>query len=312
MIVGNIAALSCGATICLPSEGFSAKATLEAVEKYKLTTLYGVPTMYIEYIKEKEISNRDTSSLRKGIIAGALAPRPLMEAIMGKLNVHEISNGYGMTETSPLTVMSHPDDTFERKVDTVGDVMDHVEIKIVDSEGRAVPYGTPGEYWARGYPTMIGYWGDKEKTLETKGLDGWVRSGDIATMDETGYVRIVGRIKDMIIRGGENIYPKEIEDFLLGQDSNIENVQCFGVPDEKFGEEICVWIKRKDMTKEFAKEKVREYCHKKIAHYKMPKYVVCVEDIPMTVTGKPQKFRMRDIMAEELKNPQKFQEYMIR
>ncbi len=312
MIVGNMATLSCGAAICLPSEAFSAKATLEAVEKYKLTTLYGVPTMFLEYIKEKEVSNRDTSTLRKGIIAGALAPRPLMEAIMGKLNVHEISNGYGMTETSPFTVMTHPNDSFERKVSTVGNVMDHCEIKIADTEGKALPYETPGEYWARGYPTMIGYWGDDANTMKTKSLDGWVRSGDIASMDETGYVKIVGRIKDMIIRGGENVYPKEIEDFLLTQDPNIEDVQCFGVPDEKFGEEICVWIKRKDPSKELPKTKIKEYCHKKIAHYKMPKFVVCVEDIPMTVTGKPQKFKMRDIMAHELKNPAKVQEYMIR
>jgi len=312
MVMGNLSVLPCGAAICYPSEGFNPKATLDAIQKYKLTTVYGVPTMFIEYLKEKEASGQDTSSLRKGVIAGSLAPRTLMEAIIGKLGVTEMCNGYGMTETSPLSTMSHPEDTFERKTSTVGNVMDHVEIKIADSEGRAVPYETPGEFWCRGYGTMIGYWEDPAKTLETKSLDGWLRSGDIATMDESGYVKIVGRIKDMIIRGGENVYPKEIEDFLLGQDSNIENVQCFGVPDEKFGEEICVWIKRKDSTKELPKLKIKEYCHKKIAHYKVPKYVVCTQDIPMTITGKPQKFKMRDVMIHELKNPAKIEEYKIR
>lgn len=312
MVMGNLAALNTGATICYPSEGFNPKATMDAVERYNLTAIYGVPTMFIEYLKEKEASGQDTSSLRKSVIAGALAPRPLMEAISSKLGIKDMCNAYGMTETSPVTVMSHPDDTFERRVSTVGNVMDHCEIKIADSEGRAVPYDIPGEFWARGYATMIGYWEDPAKTLETKSLDGWLRSGDVATMDESGYVKIVGRIKDMIIRGGENVYPKEIEDFLLTQDSNIENVQCFGVPDEKFGEEICVWIKRKDPKKELPKLKIKEYCHKKIAHYKVPKYVVCVEDIPMTVTGKPQKFKMRDMMIHELKNPAKIEEYKIR
>jgi len=312
MVMGNTAAVTHGVTICYPSEGFNAKAALEAVEKYKLTTIYGVPTMFIEYLKEKEIGGYDTSSLRKGIIAGSLAPRPLMEAIISKLGITEMSNAYGMTETSPVSVMSHPDDNFEKKVSTVGNVMDHTEIKLVDAEGRTVPYNTPGELCTRGYLTMIGYWGDQENTLKTKGSDGWLRSGDVGSMDEDGYVNIVGRIKDMIIRGGENVYPKEIEDFILGMDPNVENVQVFGVPDSKFGEEICAWIKLKDPSKKILKERVKEHCHKKIAHYKMPKYVKFLEDIPMTVTGKPQKFKMRDMMIHELRNNEKLEEYRIR
>lgn len=312
MVMGNCAALTSGATICYPAEGFNAKASLEAIEKYKLTTLYGVPTMFIEYLKEQETVNRQISSLKKGIIAGALAPRPLMEQIISKLGINEMCNCYGMTETSPVTMMSHPDDSFDHKVSTVGNVMDHMEAKIADADGKAVPYNAPGEYWTRGYATMLGYWGDPENTRKTKTMDGWLKSGDVAVMREDGYVSIVGRIKDMIIRGGENVYPKEIEDFLLTSHANIENVQVFGVPDEKFGEEICVWIKLKDSSKALTKHDIKAFCHKKIAHYKVPKYVKFTDDIPMTVTGKPQKFRMRDMMVEEFREIIKIEEYQIR
>jgi fatty-acyl-CoA synthase len=299
MVLGNLASLTSGAAMVYPGEVYDARLVLAAVEAEGCTALYGVPTMLISILNQPDIDSFDVSTLRTGIMAGAPCPAAMMRQIMDKLNMREVTIGYGMTETSPLTTQTATDDPLEERVATVGCLHPHAEGKIVGPDGETLPREEQGEYCSRGYAVMRGYWGDIAKTSEAIDQDGWMHSGDLAVMDERGYVRITGRIKDMIIRGGENIYPREIEEFLLSH-SAISDAQVFGVTDEKFGEEVCAWIiARPGMV--LNADDVRDHCRGRIAHYKVPRYVRVVDTFVMTVTGKAQKFEMRRMMEEELK-----------
>lgn len=298
MVLGSLASLTSGAAMIFPSEAFEPGAALAAVSGEGCTTLYGVPTMFIAMLNHPDFEEYTLSTLRTGIMAGSPCPIATMRQVMTRMHMSEVTIGYGMTETSPLTTQTHTDDPLEERVSTVGRVHPHAEAKIVDLNGETLPRGQQGEYCSRGYAVMLGYWDDETKTAEAIDADGWMHSGDLAVMDEKGYVRITGRIKDMIIRGGENIYPREIEEFLLSH-PEIADVQVFGVADEKFGEEVCAWVIAKSGCA-VAAEAVREYCRGQIAHYKIPRYVRIVEAFAMTVTGKAQKFEMRKIMEQEL------------
>ena len=297
MVLGVLAAVTHGATIVFPAPVYDPLSTLQAVQEEKCTALHGVPTMFVTELDYPDFAKFDVSSLRTGIIAGAPCPEELMKRIIGEMHMENVLIGYGQTEVSPINHMTLPDDTLENRTQTVGRPIPHIEIKIVDSENRVVPIGEQGEICTRGYSVMKGYWGDEEKTAETI-VDGWLHSGDLGTMDEHGYVRITGRIKDMIIRGGENIYPREIEEFLFTH-PKISEVQVFGVPDPKMGEEVCAWIQlRKGETA--TEEEIRDYCKGQISHFKIPRYVRFVDEYPMTVTGKIRKIEMSAMMAEEL------------
>ncbi len=298
MVLGNLACITHGAAMIYPSEGFDPLATLQAVEAERCTALYGVPTMFIAELGHPEFQRFDLSSLRTGIMAGSPCPIEVMRRCVNEMNMDEVTIAYGMTETSPVSTQTSYDDTLERRVGTVGRVHPHVEIKNVDSEGRIVPPGTPGELCTRGYSVMLGYWNDAERTAEAIDPAGWMHTGDLATIDEDGYCNIVGRIKDMVIRGGENVYPREIEEFLF-RHPKIEAVQVVGVPDLKYGEELCAWVKLKPGAAAGADE-IQNFCRGQIAHYKIPRYVKFVEEFPMTVTGKVQKFVMRDETIREL------------
>jgi fatty-acyl-CoA synthase len=254
--------------------------------------------MFIAELDEPGFADRDLSSLRTGIMAGAPCPVELMHRVIDEMHLREITIGYGMTETGPLSTQTSVDDPVALRVGTVGRVLPHTEIKIVDDQGHIVPTGTPGELCTRGYCVMRGYWGDPERTASDIDAAHWIKSGDVATLDDDGYVRIVGRIKDMVIRGGENIYPREIEDFLYGH-ADIEQVEVFGVPDAKYGEEVAAWIKLRPGSHASADD-LRAYCQGGIAHFKIPRYIEFVDEFPMTVTGKVQKFVMRERMAERL------------
>ncbi|MBN8847775.1 MULTISPECIES: AMP-binding protein [unclassified Sphingomonas] len=298
MVLGNLAAVTSGAALVYPAESFDPVRVLEAVAAERCTALYGVPTMFITILNHSILAVTDTSSLRTGILAGSPCPLATMLEVMERLNMREVTIGYGMTETSPLTTQTATDDPIEERVGSVGRVHPHAQAKIVGPNGATLPYGEQGEYCSRGYAVMRGYWDDPEKTAEAIDADGWMHSGDLATMDERGYVRITGRIKDMIIRGGENIYPREIEEFLLGHDA-VADAQVFGVADETYGEEVCAWIiPRPDAT--LSAEEVLAHCKGRIAHYKVPRYIRIVEAFAMTVTGKAQKFEMRRVMEAEL------------
>jgi fatty-acyl-CoA synthase len=298
MVLGNLACITHGATMVYPGEAFDALSVLEAVEAERCTALHGVPTMFIAELDHPEFARFDVSSLRTGVMAGAPCPIEVMKRVVSALHMVQVTIGYGMTETSPLSFQSTMDDSLERRVSTVGRILPHVEVKIVDSDGRIVPVGTPGELVTRGYCVMRGYWNDPAKTGEAIDTAGWMHSGDLATLDAAGYCNIVGRIKDMVIRGGENVYPREIEEFLF-RSPKIEDVQVFGVPDVKFGEEICAWIKlRHGMTA--TEDEIRGFCRGQIAYYKVPRYIKFVDSFPMTVTGKIQKFVMRKQMISEL------------
>ncbi|CAD8100984.1 unnamed protein product [Paramecium primaurelia] len=312
MVLGNLACINYGSTMVYPSDGFSAAATLEAVTNYKCTSIYGVPTMFIEYLNEYEKHNLkyDVSSLRTGLIAGSLASEALMKQIINVLGVKDISNCYGQTECSPITCQNKPSDSFEIKTTKVGCPL-NAEVKIIDQNGNVVPYDTPGEYCARGYSVMKKYWDDEKATRETIDKNGFLHSGDIATMDKDGYIAIVGRSKDMIIRGGENIYPKEIEEYLSHM-NGVEQVQVIGCNDEKYGEEVFALIKMKKDAEEITGLDVYQYCHKKIAYYKIPKFVKFVNEFPQTITGKPQKFKMRQDINKELEDPKCVELYQIR
>ena len=292
MVMGNLMCAAFGATMVYPSEGFEPLAVLEAIEAEKCTTLYGVPTMFIAELDHPEFARFDLSSLRTGTMAGSPCPTEVMKRVVSDMHMNEVTIGYGMTETSPVSFQSSVDDPIERRVSTVGRVHPHVEVKIVDEEGRIVPPGQPGELCTRGYSVMRGYWSDAEKTGEAIDAAGWMHTGDQATIDDEGYCNIVGRIKDMVIRGGENVYPREIEEFLY-RHPKIQDVQVIGVPDEKYGEELCAWVKLRD-GESATEEEVREFCKGQIAHYKIPRYVRFVDGFPMTVTGKIQKFVMRE------------------
>jgi len=298
MVIGNLGCLTHGAAMVYPSEGFDPLATLEAIEAERCTALYGVPTMFIAQLDHPDFARFDLSSLRSGIMAGSPCPIEVMKRAVERMNLGEIVIGYGMTETSPASTVTTTDDPIERRVSTVGRAMPHVEIKIVDAEGHIVPRGTPGELLARGYLVMLGYWDDAEKTREAIDPARWMHTGDLATMDDEGYCNIVGRIKDMVIRGGENIYPREIEEFLY-RHPKILDVQIFGIPDPRYGEELCAWIRLRD-GEVASVEDVRAFCEGQIAHYKIPRHIKFVDDFPMTVTGKIQKFAMREQMIREL------------
>jgi len=281
-----------------PSEGFDPLATLEAVEAECCTALYGVPTMFIAELGHPEFKRFDLRSLRTGIMAGSPCPVEVMKRCVNEMNMREVTIAYGMTETSPVSTQTSCDDPLERRVGTVGRVHPHVEVKIVDGEGHVVPRGTSGEFCTRGYSVMLGYWDDAERTAEAIDRGGWMHTGDLATMDEDGYFNIVGRIKDMVIRGGENVYPREIEEFLF-RHPKVEAVQVVGVPDQKYGEELCAWVKLKAGESATAEE-IQAFCKGQIAHYKIPCYIKFVDGFPMTVTGKVQKFMMREATVKEL------------
>jgi fatty-acyl-CoA synthase len=298
MVLGSLCCVAAGATMVLPSEGFDAGAALAAVQAERCTALHGVPTMFIAQLEHESFSATDLNSLRTGIIAGAPCSVELMKRLVGEMNLVQITIAYGMTETGPVSFQTSVHDPLERRVSTVGRVLPHTEIKIVDADNRVVPRGQPGELLTRGYCVMAGYWDDAEKTAEAIDASRWIRSGDIAALDDQGYCQIVGRIKDMLIRGGENIYPREIEEFLFTH-PKIEDVQVIGVPDERFGEEICACIRLRPGQSASAEE-VREFCKGHIAHFKIPRYVTFVDDFPMTVTGKVQKFKLRETVAREL------------
>ena len=297
MVLGNLACVTHGSAMVYPSESFDPLQTLEAVEAERCTGLYGVPSMFIAELNHPEFARFDLGSLRTGIMAGSPCPIEVMRRCINEMNMRELTIAYGMTETSPVSTQTALDDSLERRVSTVG-ASPHVEIKIIDASGKVVPPGTPGELLTRGYSVMLGYWEDPERTAEAIDNAGWMHTGDLATVDEDGYCNIVGRIKDMVIRGGENIYPREIEEFLF-RHSKVEAVQIVGVPDPEFGEELCAWIKLKPGSVATTEEIVA-FCRGEIAHFKIPRYIKFVESFPMTITGKVQKFVMREEMIREL------------
>ena len=298
MVLGTLLCATRGAAMVFPSAGFEPSAVLDVIEAERCTALHGVPTMFIAELDEPDFADHDLSSLRTGIMAGAPCPVELMHRVMEDMHLDEITIGYGMTETGPLSTQTAVDDPVEMRVGTVGRVVPHTEVKIVDEEGHIVPYDTAGELCTRGYCVMPAYWDDPERTAEEIDAAHWIKSGDIAAMDANGYIRIVGRIKDMVIRGGENIYPREIEEYLYTH-PKIEEVEVFGVPDSKYGEQVAAWIRLHHGEKASADE-IREYCKGAIAHFKIPYYIKFVDEFPMTVTGKVQKYIMREGMAEEL------------
>jgi fatty-acyl-CoA synthase len=293
MVMGNLGCTTHGSCIVIPAPSFDPAATLEAVATERCTSLYGVPTMFIAMLEEPGFAQHELSSLRTGIMAGAPCPVNVMRRVMNEMSMSEVSICYGMTETSPVSTQTRIDDSVERRVSTVGRVAPHVEIKIIDpNSGRTVPRGSVGELCTRGYSVMLGYWDDDERTAEAIDRAGWMHTGDLATMDTDGYVAITGRIKDMIIRGGENIYPREIEEFLFTH-PEIADVQVIGVPDQRYGEELCAWVRVKDGAT-LAEADLRRFCEGRLAHYKCPRYILFVEDFPMTVTGKVRKIEMRE------------------
>jgi fatty-acyl-CoA synthase len=298
MVMGNLASVTLGAAMVYPGEGFDPLATLKTVEQERCTTLYGVPTMFIAQLDHPEFARFDLSSLRTGIMAGAPCPIEVMKRVNTAMNMREVTIAYGMTETSPVSFQSAVDDPLERRVSTVGRIHPHVEVKIVDLEGRVVPAGERGELCTRGYSVMLGYWGEAEKTAEVLDRQGWMHTGDIAVVDAEGYCNIVGRIKDLVIRGGENLYPREIEEFLY-RHPKIQDVQIFGVADDRYGEELCAWVRVRS-GESLTAEEVRAFCQGQIAHNKIPRYVEFVEEFPMTVTGKIQKFLMREAVEQRL------------
>ncbi len=298
MVLGNLACMTHGATIVYPAEAFKPLAVLETVEAERCTALYGVPTMFIAELEHPEFQRFDLSSLRTGIMAGSPCPIEVMKRVVAEMHMGEVTIAYGMTETSPVSFQTAVDDPEDRRVGTVGRVHPHVEVKIIDGDGRIAPVGSPGELCVRGYSVMLGYWDDPARTAEAIDQAGWMRTGDLATIDAAGFGNIVGRVKDMVIRGGENIYPREIEEFLYGH-PKIGDVQVVGVPDPKYGEELCAWIKPR-AGEDVSEDEIRAFCKGQIAHYKIPRYVRFVESFPMTVTGKVQKFIIREQMIEEL------------
>jgi fatty-acyl-CoA synthase len=298
MVIGNLGCMTHGAAMVYPSAGFDPLATLETIEAERCTAVYGVPTMFIAEMDHPDFAKFDLTSLRSGIMAGSPCPIEVMRRAVELMHVSEIVIGYGMTETSPASFVSSTDDPLERRVSTVGRAMPHVEAKVVDAEGRIVPRGTAGELLTRGYLVMLGYWDDEAKTREAIDPAGWMHTGDLATIDAEGYCNIVGRIKDMVIRGGENVYPREIEEFLY-RHPKIQDVQVIGVPDPRYGEELCAWVRLRD-GETATPEEIRAFCQGQIAHYKVPRHVKFVDGFPMTVTGKIQKFLMRQQMIEEL------------
>ncbi|MCL2585905.1 MAG: AMP-binding protein [Streptosporangiales bacterium] len=300
MVMGNLAATSHGAAMIIPGPGFEPKASLRAVQEEKATSLYGVPTMFIAELADPDFATFDLSTLRTGIMAGSPCPVEVMKQVMERMNMTEVSICYGMTETSPVSTQTRSDDTVDQRTATVGQVGPHLEVKVIDPEtGRTVPRGEPGELCTRGYSVMRGYWEEPEKTAEAIDPARWMHTGDLAVMDGDGYVSITGRIKDMVIRGGENVYPREIEEFLYTH-PDILDAQVIGVPDAKYGEELMAWVRMRDGAEPLTPQSLREFCTGKLAHYKIPRYVHIVDDFPMTVTGKVRKVEMRNQATEIL------------
>ena len=299
MVLGNLACLTHGSAIVYPNDGFDPLTVLETVQAERCTGLHGVPTMFIAELDHPRFAEFDLSSLRTGIMAGTACPIEVMKRVVEQMHLSQITIAYGMTETSPVSCQSSVDTPLAKRVATVGTVQPHLEVKIIDPDsGATVPLGQSGELCTRGYSVMHGYWSDAEKTREAIDAEGWMHTGDLATMDAEGYVNIVGRIKDMVIRGGENVYPREIEEFLY-RHPKIQDVQIVGLPDKRFGEELCAWIVVKP-GQQLTEDEVREFCKGQIAHYKVPRYMRFVPEFPMTVTGKVQKFKIREQMKQEL------------
>ena len=296
MVMGNLGCLTHGSTMVYPSEGFEPLAVLEAVQAERCTALYGVPTMFIAELNHPEFARFDLSSLRTGIMAGSPCPIEVMREVIGRMNMGEVTIAYGMTETSPVSFQSGRTDSVERRVSTVGRVLPHIAVKAVDESGSTVPRGQAGELCTRGYSVMLGYWEDAARTAEAIDAEGWMHTGDLGTIDDDGYANIVGRIKDMVIRGGENIYPREIEEFLY-RHPKVRDVQVVGLPDAKYGEELCAWILLHEPATE---DDIRKFCDGQIARFKIPRYIRFVDAFPMTVTGKVQKFLIREAMIKEL------------
>jgi fatty-acyl-CoA synthase len=293
MVMGNLASTSHGACIVIPAPGFDPAATLHAVQRERCTSLYGVPTMFIAELALPDFATYDLSSLRTGCMAGSPCPVEVMKRVITEMNMEDVTIAYGMTETSPVSTQTRKDDSLDRRTATVGRVHPYLEVMVVDPEtGLMVERGQPGELCTRGYSVMIGYWDEPEKTAEVL-VNGWMHTGDLAVMDSEGYLSIVGRIKDMVIRGGENVYPREIEEFLYTH-PDIVDAQVIGVPDERYGEELMAWVRLRDGADELTAEALREFCSGKLAHYKIPRYVHRVDEFPMTVTGKVRKVQMRE------------------
>ncbi|GHF60316.1 AMP-binding protein [Seohaeicola zhoushanensis] len=300
MVMGVLGVISKGATMVFPGEGFEAEATLDALERERCTAVYGVPTMFVNMLEALEARPRDLSAMRTGIMAGAPCPVEVMERVNTRMNMPEVTICYGMTETSPVSFQSFVHDPVDKRCQTVGRVHPHLEVKLMGKDGRTVPLGVEGELCTRGYSVMKGYWGDPEMTAKSI-TDGWMQTGDLAVLDAEGFCSIVGRAKDMILRGGENIYPREIEEFLM-RHPKVSEVQVFGIPDEKLGEEVCAWaVARPGVALE--EEELKSFCRGQIAHFKVPRHVRIVAEMPVTATGKAQKFVMRDRMLEELGRP---------
>ena len=298
MVLGNLACVSHGSAMVFPGEGFDPSEVLEAVQEERCTALHGVPTMFIAELDHPEFKHFDLSTLRTGIMAGSPCPTEVMKRVVDEMNMAEVTIAYGMTETSPVSFQSAADDSLERRVSTVGRIQPHVEAKVVDEQGRIVARGETGEILTRGYNVMLGYWGDEERTSEAIDAARWMHTGDLGTIDEAGYGNVVGRLKDMVIRGGENVYPREIEEYLYGH-PKVQDVQVVGLPDPKYGEELCAWIVLREGETADADE-IKAFCRGNIAHYKIPRYVKFVTEFPMTVTGKVMKFVIREQMIEEL------------
>ncbi|NEK57658.1 AMP-binding protein [Geodermatophilus sabuli] len=300
MGMGNLACTSHGATMVIPAPGFDPALTLRAVQDERCTSLYGVPTMFIAELALPDFASYDLSTLRTGIMAGSPCPVEVMKRVVAEMHMEEVTICYGMTETSPVSTQTGADDDLDRRTSTVGRVHPHLEVKVVDPEtGLTVPRGTPGEFCTRGYSVMLGYWEEPEKTAEVIDRARWMHTGDLAVMDAEGYLNIVGRIKDMVIRGGENVYPREIEEFLYTHPDVID-AQVIGVPDERFGEELMAWVRLREGAEPMTAESLRAFCTGKLAHYKIPRYVKIVDSFPMTVTGKVRKVEMREVSVEEL------------
>jgi fatty-acyl-CoA synthase len=299
-VLGNLAATTHGAAMVVPAPAFDPVATLQTVQDERCTSLYGVPTMFIAELSHPDFKRFDLSSLRTGIMAGSPCPVEVMKQCISEMHMDEVTICYGMTETSPVSTQTLTDDPIDKRVGTVGQAHPHIEIKVVDpATGLTVERGQSGEFCTRGYSVMLGYWNDPERTAEAIDAARWMHTGDLAVMDDDGYLNIVGRIKDLIIRGGENVYPREIEEFLYTH-PDIVDVQVIGVPDVKYGEEIMAWVKVREGAEPLDAEAIREYCRGRIAHYKVPRYVHIADDFPMTVTGKVQKYKMREVAIELL------------
>ena len=316
MVMGTLGCVTKGATMVVPSEGFDAASTLAAVGEERCTALYGVPTMFVAMLDHPALAATDVSALRTGIMAGSPCPIEVMKRVQSRMNLREVTIAYGMTETSPVSFQSAVDDPLDKRVSSVGRVHPHVEVRVVDERGEAVAVGEQGELHTRGYSVMQGYWDEPGQTAASIDADGWMHTGDLATLDAEGFCNITGRVKDMIVRGGENVYPREVEEFLYRLPA-VAQVQVFGIPDEKYGEAVCAWVVPRarqgsgvdgqkggegggEVDEPLTGEAVRAFCDGQIAHFKVPSRVEIVEEIPMTVTGKAQKFVMRERMIEKL------------